>query len=72
MIGTLAPSTIPAESAPARNDRLFASMLPASRSGTTRTLALPATGETIRLIEAASGLIALSRANGPSSKAPVI
>src|SRR6185503_8706940 len=39
MIGTRAPSTIPAASAPAMNVRLLASMLPASRSGTTRTSA---------------------------------
>src|ERR1700739_958488 len=50
MIGTRAPSTMPALSAPARNDRLFASMLPASRSGTTRILAPPANGEAIFLI----------------------
>ena len=35
-------------------------------------LALPATGETIFLTAAASGLIALSSANGPSSMPPVI
>ena len=35
-------------------------------------LARPATGETIFLIAAASGLIALSSASGPSSTAPVI
>ena len=72
MIGTRAPSTIPAVSAPARNDRLLASMLPASRSGTTSRLARPATGETMCLIAAASGQIALSSASGPSSTAPVI
>src|SRR3954452_3797749 len=72
MIGTLAPSTIPAASASARNDRLFASMLPASKSGTTRMLARPATGESIFLIAAACGLIALSSASGPSTSAPVI
>ena len=58
MIGTRAPSTMPAASAFARNDRLFASILPASRSGTTRMFARPATGEAIRLIAAASALIA--------------
>ncbi len=36
MIGTRAPTTMPAASAPARYERLLASMLPASRSGTTR------------------------------------
>ena len=39
MIGTRAPSTMPAASASARKVRLLASMLPASRSGTTSTLA---------------------------------
>ena len=72
MIGTRAPSTIPAASAFARNDRLLASMLPASRSGTTRMFARPATGDAIFLIAAASGLMALSSASGPSSSAPVI
>ena len=72
MIGTLAPSTMPAASAPARNDRLFASMLPASRSGTTSTFARPATGETMCLIAADSSLIALSSASGPSRMPPVI
>jgi hypothetical protein len=42
-------------------------MLPDSRSGTTRILAWPATGETIFFTAAASGLIALSSASGPSS-----
>src|SRR5258708_31117163 len=72
IIGTRAPSTTPAASAPARKDRLLASMFPASRSGTTRTFARPATGETMCLIAAASSLIALSSANGPSRIAPVI
>ena len=47
-------------------------MFPASRSGTTRMSASPATGETIFLICAAARLIALSKASGPSSSAPVI
>src|SRR5205823_2227078 len=72
MIGTFAPRTIPAASAPARNERLLASMFPASRSGTSRTLARPATGDVIFLIAAASGLIALSSASGPSRIAPTI
>src|SRR5580704_10556641 len=72
MMGTRAPSTIPAASAPARKDRLLASMLPASRSGTISTLARPATGETMCLMAAASRLMALSSASGPSSTAPVI
>ena len=72
MMGTFAPSTMPAASAPARKLRLLASMLPASRSGTSSTLARPATGESIFLIAAASGSIALSSASGPSTLAPVI
>src|SRR5271169_2737330 len=72
MIGTRAPSTMPAASAPARKDRLFASMFPASRSGTTNTFARPATGDTMSLIAAASLLIALSSASGPSRTPPVI
>ena len=43
MIGTRAPSTMPAASAFDRKIRFFASMLPASRSGTTRICARPAT-----------------------------
>jgi len=70
--GTLAPSTRPAESAFDRKIRFFASMLPASRSGTTRICALPATGDWMPLILAASGLMALSNANGPSIIASVI
>src|SRR6478672_12933459 len=62
MIGTRAPRTTPAAAAPARNERLLASMLPDSRSGTASTLARPATGESIFLIAAASTLIALSSA----------
>src|SRR3954466_6593635 len=72
MTGTRAPSTIPAASAPARKERFFASMLPASRSGTTRTCARPATSERMPLISAASGLIALSSASGPSRRPPAI
>ena len=71
-IGTRAPSTIPAASAWARKLRFFASMLPASRSGTTRIWAWPATGEVMPLIRAASGSMALSKASGPSSIPPVI
>src|SRR6516225_11480297 len=72
MIGPRPPRTTPAAAAPARNDRLLASMLPDSRSGTISTLAHPATGETICLMAAASSLIALSRASGPSRMPPVI
>src|SRR4029077_11962042 len=72
MIGTRAPSTIPAASALARKVRFLASMLPASRSGTMRICARPATGEVMPLILAASGSMALSNASGPSRMAPVI
>jgi hypothetical protein len=47
-------------------------MFPASRSGTSRMLARPATGEVIPLICAAAGLMALSSANGPSTTPPLI
>ena len=43
IMGTRAPSTIPAASALARKVRFLASILPASRSGTTRICARPAT-----------------------------
>src|SRR5215472_806260 len=72
MIGTRAPSTIPAASALARNVRFLASMLPASRSGTTRICARPATADLMPLICAASRSIALSKASGPSRMPPVI
>ena len=72
MIGTRAPSTMPAASAFARKVRFLASMLPASRSGTTRICARPATADLMPLIRAASGSIALSNASGPSSTPPVI
>ena len=71
-IGTRVPSTMPAPSAPARYCSCLASMLPASRSGTSRMSACPATGETIFLVCAASSLIALSNASGPSRRPPVI
>ncbi|CFP15955.1 Uncharacterised protein [Bordetella pertussis] len=71
-MGTRAPSTMPAAWALARKLRFLASMLPASRSGTTRTCARPATGETMPLTCAASGLMALSSASGPSSMPPWI
>ena len=47
-------------------------MLPASRSGTSRISASPATGDTMLLSLAASRLMALSNASGPSSRPPVI
>jgi hypothetical protein len=71
-IGTRAPSTIPAASAPAMYCSCFASMLPASRSGTSRISALPATFDTMPLVRAACSEIALSNASGPSSTPPVI
>ena len=72
MIGTRAPRTMPAESALARKARFLASMLPASRSGTTRICARPATSDLMPLIRAASGSMALSKASGPSRMPPVI
>ena len=50
MIGTRAPSTMPAICASARYSSCFASMLPASRSGTTKMSARPATGEMIPFV----------------------
>src|ERR1700677_967079 len=61
MIGTRAPSTIPAICASARYSSCFASMLPASRSGTTKMSARPATGEVIPFVQAESAETALSR-----------
>jgi hypothetical protein len=72
MIGTRAPSTMPAIWAPARYSSCLANMLPASISGTTRISAAPATAETIPLVSAASAEIALSNASGPSIMPPVI
>src|SRR5262249_46579336 len=70
--GTRAPSTMPAESALASRLRFLASILPASRPGTTRICACPATFELIPLMRAALGSMALSKASGPSRSAPVI
>ncbi len=72
MIGTRAPSTSPALSALARKLSCLARMLPASRSGTSRMSGSPATSDPMPLIRAASALIALSNASGPSRSAPVI
>ena len=72
MMGTRAPSTMPAVSAFKRKTRFLASMLPASRSGTTRIWARPATSDFIPLILAASLSTALSNASGPSRNPPVI
>ena len=69
MMGTRAPSTRPALSALARNVSCFARMFPASRSGASRMSGSPATGDAIPLIRAASALIALSNASGPSRSA---
>jgi hypothetical protein len=71
-MGTRAPSTTPQLAAPARYSSCLASMLPASRSGTIRMSAWPATGEAMPLMRAASAEIALSKASGPSSTAPAI
>ena len=56
----------------ARYSSCLASMLPASRSGTTKMSAWPATGETMPLVLAASSETALSKASGPSRMPPVI
>ena len=56
----------------ARKVSCLASMLPASRSGTSRMSARPATGETMPFSAAAASLTALSKASGPSSTPPVI
>jgi hypothetical protein len=71
MIGTRAPGTIPALLAPAKKLRLFARMLPDTRSHTTSTFACPASGETMCLIAAASRSIALSSAGGPYQAEPL-
>ncbi|ABA53469.1 hypothetical protein BURPS1710b_A1059 [Burkholderia pseudomallei 1710b] len=72
MIGSRAPSTRPAASAPAKYISCFASMLPASRSGTSSTSASPATGDAMPFDIAATALTALSNASGPSTIAPAI
>jgi hypothetical protein len=69
-IGNRAPSTVPAASPLARKVRFLASMFPASRSGTTRICARPATSEQMPLIRTASEPIALSKASGPSRIPP--
>src|SRR3546814_2321945 len=56
MMGTRAPRATPAASAPPRKVSCLASILPASRLGTTRTSAFPATGETIPFSRAAASL----------------
>src|SRR5215470_13291931 len=72
MMGARAPRTIPAPWALARYPSCLTRMFPASRSGTTRMSARPATGEAIDLIFAASSDTALSNARGPSTTPPVI
>ncbi len=71
-IGTRAPSTTPAISALARYSSCLATMLPDSRSGTTRMSALPATTDLMPLVLAATSDTALSKASGPSSRPPLI
>src|SRR5438034_533436 len=71
-IGTRAPSTSPASCASPRYSSCLASMLPDSRSGTTRMSARPATADSIPLAFAAASEIALSKASGPSRIPPVI
>src|SRR6056297_196008 len=72
MIGTRAPSATPAASASARWINCLAIMLPLSRFGATRISARPATSDSIPLAATASGEMALSKANGPSTSPPVI
>ena len=72
MMGTRAPSTRPALSALARKLSNLARMLPASRSGATRISGSPATSERIPFVLAASLLMALSKASGPSRRPPLI
>src|SRR5208337_2964278 len=47
-------------------DELLGEHVPASRSGTTRMSAWPATADTIPLVRAASSETAVSKASGPS------
>src|SRR2546425_4015661 len=70
--GRRGPSTTPASCASPRYSSCLASMLPDSRSGTTRISAWPATGDSMPLAFAASSEIALSKASGPSRIPPVI
>ena len=72
MMGTRAPRTTPALSALARKLSCLASMFPASRSGASRMSGSPATSDVMPLVLAASLLMALSKASGPSSRPPVI
>ena len=68
-IGQLAPVTTPAALARARYMMDLANIFPEFKSGTISTSAFPATFDEIFLWTAASGLIALSKANGPSNEA---
>ena len=72
MMGTLAPTTIPARWALPRYSSCLANIIPDSRSGTIRISAAPATGELSLLMAAACTLTAVSNANGPSRIPPVI
>src|SRR6187399_1698271 len=72
MMGTLAPRTRPALSEFARNVSSLARMLAASRSGASRMSGSPATSEVMPLVCAASLLMALSNASGPSIRPPLI
>src|SRR5574337_1811073 len=71
-MGTRAPSTTPARTASARYSSCLATMLPDSRSGTTRISACPATADRMPLVLAATKDTALSKARGPSSSPPLI
>ncbi|MNR36683.1 hypothetical protein D3C85_1546380 [compost metagenome] len=69
MIGTRAPSTRPAAVALMKYTICLNRKLPASRFGTSRISAWPATSPRMPLIRAASSDTALSKANGPSTQA---
>ena len=72
MIGTRAPSTSPAPSAPAKIDQLLGQHVAGFEIGHEQDVGLARDRRDDPLIRAASGLIALSKASGPSTSAPVI
>src|SRR6185503_2245570 len=71
-IGTFAPSTMPAASAPQIAVSVRTTSEPASRPGTIRMSAWPATGSSTPLTRAASDESALSAVSGPATTPPVI
>ena len=72
IIGTFAPKIIPASVAPAKYSRSFARIFPETMSGTRRISAEPETGLDIPFVIAADFEMALSKAKGPSTMAPII